>query len=59
MIIEIVVEDELKVVLDQPGNKLAVETAVHKKLFELRDAYYAKLSRQSVMSRGFIGTTKQ
>jgi hypothetical protein len=59
MKVTIEVEDQLKEVLDQPGNALAAETAYRKRLMELRDAYYEKLSRQSVMSRGFIGTSKQ
>ena len=59
MIIQIVVEDQLKEVIEAPGNKQAIETACYKKIFELRDAFFEKASRQSVMSRGFIGTSKQ
>jgi len=58
MVIEIVVEDGLKEVYDSPGAKQAIEQAVFRKLFELRDALHDRQSRQSVMSRGFIGTDK-
>lgn len=58
MQIIIEVEDQMKEVLDQPGNALAAETAYRKRLMELRDAYFERLSRQSIMSRGFIGTAK-
>jgi hypothetical protein len=44
---------------DSPGAKLAIETAVHREFMKLRDAYYDKLSRQSVLSRGFIGVEKK
>ena len=53
------VEDGLREVIEAPGNKQAIETACYKKIFELRDAFFDKASRQSVMSRGFIGTDKK
>ena len=58
MIVQIFIEDDMKEVLDQPGNALAAETAFRKRLMELRDAYFEKLSRHSVMSRWYIGVTK-
>lgn len=58
MIIQIVIEDDLKEVLDQPGNMRAVEIACQKRIMELRDAYHEKLSRGSVLSRGYLGTQK-
>jgi hypothetical protein len=59
MIVQILVEDSLQEVYDSPGAKLAIETAVHREFMKLRDAYYDKLSRQSVLSRGFIGVEKK
>jgi hypothetical protein len=58
MVIQIIVEDSMQEVYDQPGAKQAVEGAALRKLFELRDAWQDRVSRQSVLSRGFQGTTK-
>jgi hypothetical protein len=55
MIIEIVVEDSMKEIYDLPGAKQQVEAAALRKLFELRDAWSDRVSRQSVLSRGFVG----
>jgi len=59
MQIIIEVEDGLKEVYDSPGAKTAVEQAVFRKLFELRDALHDRQSRQAVRSYGYIGTDKQ
>lgn len=59
MIIQIIVEDSLKEVIESPGAKLAIETACHKRILELRDAWLDKQSRQSVLSRGYRGTSKE
>jgi len=36
----------------------AIETAVHKTILVLKQDYYERLSRQSVLSRGYAGTQK-
>ena len=56
--IKITVEDGLKEIIESPGAKQAIETAVHKQILVLKDVYWDRLSRQSVISRGFIGTDK-
>ena len=48
-------EDSLKEVVDLPGNMTQIEGAVLRKVFELRDAFTARQSRQPY-SRGYIGT---
>jgi hypothetical protein len=52
-------EDSLKEVVELPGNMTQIEGAVLRKVFELRDTHHDRLSRQSVLSRGFIGTEKK
>jgi hypothetical protein len=58
MVIQILVEDSLKEAYEQPGGKQAVEGAVLRTLFQLRDALQGRLSCQPY-SRGFIGTTAE
>ena len=54
----ITVEDGLKEIIDAPGAMASIETAVHKQILVLKDAYWDRASRQQVVSRGFIGTDK-
>jgi hypothetical protein len=49
------VEDSLQEIVELPGNRVQIEAAAMRKIFELRDAWQAKQSRQPY-SRGFIGT---
>jgi hypothetical protein len=58
VIIEVQVEDDLKQIVEEPAAKRAIEQAVHRVILDLKQAHWDKLSRQSVMSRGFIGTQK-
>jgi hypothetical protein len=54
--IKLFVEDSMGEIYNQPGAKQQVEGAALRKLFELRDAWQDRVSRQSVLSRGFVGT---
>jgi hypothetical protein len=45
----------MKEAYEQPGGKQAVEGAVLRTLFQLRDTLHDRISRQSVLSRGYIG----
>jgi hypothetical protein len=56
--IKIIVEDSMQEVYEQPGAKQQVEGAVLRTLFAIRDMQHDKLSRQSVLSRGYVGTDK-
>ncbi len=57
MVIEILVEDSMKEIVDLPGSKQQIEGAVLRTLFQLRDAYHERLSR--TQPRGnFVGITK-
>jgi hypothetical protein len=58
MVIQIIVEDSMQEVYQQPGAKQQVEGAVLKTLFQIRDTMQDRISRQSVLSRGFQGTAK-
>lgn len=58
MDITIRVEDGLKEIIESPGAMAAIETAVHKTILVLKQDYYERLSRQSVLSRGYAGTQK-
>jgi hypothetical protein len=55
LLIQVIVEDSLQEVYDQPGAKQAVEGAVLRTLFQIRDTMQDRISRQSVLSRGFVG----
>ncbi len=57
--IKIFVENSLGEIYNQAGAKQQVEGAALRKLFELRDAWQDRTSRQSVLSRGFVGTAKE
>ena len=58
MIVQVVVEDGLQEIVDLPGSKLAIDTAVLRVLQTLKEQHYEKQSRNAVLSRGFIGTQK-
>ena len=58
MVIEVIVEDGLKEVIESPGARQAIEQVVFTKLFQLRDALHDRQSRQAVRSYGYIGTDK-
>jgi hypothetical protein len=44
--------------LGTPDAKNQIDTVIYRKIMELRQAHFDKQSRQSVLSRGFIGTQK-
>jgi hypothetical protein len=56
MIIQVLVEDALQEIYDLPGTKQQVDAAVLRTLLAARDIHYDRTSRQSVLSRGFVGT---
>ena len=57
MVIQILVEDSMAEIYEQPGVKQQVEGAVLRTLFSARDAYHERLSR--TQPRGnYIGITK-
>jgi hypothetical protein len=58
MVIQIVVEDGLKEIIESAGAMAAIENAVHRKILDLKNDYWDKQSRQSVLSRGYQGTQK-
>jgi hypothetical protein len=55
MEIKILVEDSLQEAYESPGGRQQVEGAVLRTLFQLRDSLQDRISRQSVLSRGYIG----
>lgn len=52
------IEDGLAEIINTPGSMAQIEQAVHRKILELKNDYWDKQSRQSVLSRGYIGTAK-
>ena len=58
LIIQVIVEDSMKEIYDSPGAKQQVNGAVLRTLFAIRDVLQDKISRQGVLSRGFIGLDK-
>jgi hypothetical protein len=54
----VIVEDSMKEIYDSPGAKQQVDGAVLRTLFAIRDVLQDKISRQGVLSRGFIGLDK-
>jgi hypothetical protein len=55
MQIIVTVEDSLQEAYEQPEAKQQVEGAVLRTLFQIRDTMQDRISRQSVLSRGFVG----
>lgn len=58
MEIKITVEDGLREVIESPGAMAQIEQVVLRKILDLKQAHWDKLSRQQVISRGFVGTEK-
>jgi hypothetical protein len=56
--IKITVEDGLAEIVNAPGSMAQIEQAVFKKILDLKNDYWDKQSRQSVLSRGYQGTAK-
>jgi hypothetical protein len=57
LIIEVLVEDDLKQIVDSPGAMQAITTAVHKCILDLKTAYWDKQSRAPA-ANSYQGTVK-
>jgi hypothetical protein len=57
MIIQITVEDGLKEIIESPGAMAQIEQAVHRKILDLKDAYWERQSRPQGAG-SFRGTDK-
>ena len=56
--ITVFIDEGDKEFLDTPDSKLAMEQTIYRKILELRDAHYARLSRVQPHSRGYQGIQK-
>jgi hypothetical protein len=56
--IKVFVDEGDREFLDTPDSKLAMEQTIYRKILELRDVHYARLSRVQPHSRGYQGIEK-